>query len=212
MGSINSQLQHAFILHALWSPTISLNDPIRRHDSCEFHALFNVTHIYFDSIFPTFLYLPLPGVIIIWVKRGKSFYIENLTVYVGISQYYSDCRCWALALPYWLSTLWKCTLGGLASTKWNIKTSDHRQSHLCILIHPWSLPRRLLDFFVEEAHTIVVKINVSAFFLRRKWRIMYCKIRVALLHRTHNRCRQLSVFHYLNIRCCCCLKDREEHP
>lgn len=47
---------NSLVLRVLWSPTISLYDPIQRLDSCDFHAVFfNVTYIYSISIFLFFV-------------------------------------------------------------------------------------------------------------------------------------------------------------
>lgn len=163
MGSIEFELQRALsspapITTFIWSPTI--NDPIRSRircdDKCDFPC-FPSSMLYLFEFDFLLLYLPLPGVIIILVKRWKCFYIENLTVYVGISHNVSFVilRCSSL---YWLSTL--CTLGGSTPRHYlnvgitvTLPPPARRLLYDSILIcrDRLSLPRRRLFFsYIKE--------------------------------------------------------------
>lgn len=158
------------------SPTIATSDPILKafsysfvDDKCDFSFwyFFNVINLFdFD-----FLFVPS----ITWRHNNLSESLKMLLHWKSDSlrRHYVSLLYLLLCIVYkhvygwyWLSTLWKCTLGGL--TKLNIKTSDHR--HIYFIQNEFFNPcYALLSFFFlffsrwgSKALTIVVKMNVSA--------------------------------------------------
>lgn len=106
VGSTKSSLHpctsYALTTCASWSPTIKIDDPdcliVIPSSQCfistqQFQISMLCIFIWFRFSFCSFV----PGVIIIWVKRWKCFYIENLTVYVGIQK---AIRCYVDIFPF----------------------------------------------------------------------------------------------------------------